>query len=207
MALLMVHLLVAELWAQGHPQYLDSPEFYLGVISPDAIHVRDHNDKSHKDEIHLYNWRTLHRDPVEAYWRQRHAPFDIGYGVHVLTDCQWVARYREHLPEIIKPDGLLDVDIYYNDTFVTDFELYHSLPRLQAILDMLTEAEVPADHPQLGAYEFTEWRRLMVDSYHGECPAKGAARFITRDFVDAFVRDALPLIDEIYGDVFGTKTA
>ena len=39
MALLMVHLLVADLWAQGHPEYLDSPEYYLGAISPDAIHI------------------------------------------------------------------------------------------------------------------------------------------------------------------------
>ena len=207
MALLMVHLLVAELWAQDHPQYLNSPEFYLGVISPDAVHVRDHNDKSHKDEIHLYNWRTLHREPVEAYWRQRSAPFDIGYGVHVLTDCQWVARYMERLPEIIKPDGLLNVDIYYNDTFATDFELYRNLPRLQTIIDMLPKAVVPDDHPKLGYREFSEGRRLMVEAYHGACPAKEPVRFITRDYVEAFARDAVPLIEVIYGDVFGTETA
>ena len=29
MALTMVHLLVADLWARRHPEYLDSPEYYL----------------------------------------------------------------------------------------------------------------------------------------------------------------------------------
>ena len=113
----------------------------------------------------------------------------------------------ERLPEIIKPDGLLNVDIYYNDTFATDFELYRNLPRLQAIIDMLPEAAVPADHPKLGYYEFSEWRRLMVEAYHGACPAKEPVRFITRDYVEAFTRDAVSLIEEIYGDVFGTETA
>jgi len=37
MVLPIVHLLVADLWAQGHPQYLDRPYFYFGAISPDAI--------------------------------------------------------------------------------------------------------------------------------------------------------------------------
>lgn len=206
MALLMVHLRVADLWARRHPEYLESPEFYLGAISPDAIHVRDHDDKSRKDEIHLYNWRTFHREPVEAYWRARHAPFDIGYGVHVLTDCQWVARYRERLPQIIKPDGLVDVDIYYNDTFITDFEMYDALPRLRQIIDMIETAVVPANHPLLTQYELTEWRRLMVNAYRGECPRQGQVRYITRDYVKAFAEDSLALIEEVYGEVMQRET-
>lgn len=202
MALLMVHLMAADLWARRHPEYADSPEYFLGAISPDAIHVRDKNDKSHKDEIHLNNWRVLHRESAEAYWREHHAPFDIGYGVHVLTDCQWVARYRERLPGILRPDGLLNVDIYYNDTFVTDFALYRSEPRLQALLSLIERAEVPDDHPLLTRYELGEWRRMMVGAYRGECPRNGPVQFIDEAYVRAFVADAIPLIDEIYTEVF-----
>ena len=36
MALLMVHLLAAERWAQKHEEYRNCPDFYLGAISPDA---------------------------------------------------------------------------------------------------------------------------------------------------------------------------
>ena len=44
MALTMVHLLVADRWAAEHPAYMDSPEYYLGAVSPDAIHIRDKDD-------------------------------------------------------------------------------------------------------------------------------------------------------------------
>ena len=64
MAYMMVHLLVARRWAEGHPEFLESPEFYYGAIAPDAIHVRDGNDKSHKNEIHLNNWGRLHEQDV-----------------------------------------------------------------------------------------------------------------------------------------------
>ena len=143
MALTMLHLLVADLWAQGHPEYLESPEFYYGAISPDAVHIRDGGDKSHKNEIHLNNWISPHPDDVISYWMARSAPFDIGYGVHVLTDGQWVPRYKEKLPGILRPDGLLNTDIYYNDTFVTDFRLLRAQPRLQRLLDMVAAAETP----------------------------------------------------------------
>ena len=197
MALTMVHLLVADRWADGHPRYKDDPNYYLGAISPDAIHIRDRGDKSHKDEIHLYNWRVRHREPVEAYWRARHSAFDVGYGVHVLTDCQWVQRYIKRLPQLIKPDGKLDIDIYYNDTFVTDFELYNSVPRLREIMGMLDQAQAPDDHPLLGRYEFTEWRRKIVADYAQPCPKNDPVKYITRQNVLDFVEDSLPLSGEI----------
>ena len=202
MALTMVHLLAADLWAQAHPEYLDSPEYYLGAVSPDAIHIRDHDDKSHKDEIHLYNWQRLHREPVIEYWRAHHTPFDIGYGVHVLTDCQWVAGYRERTPGILRPDGKPIIEIYYNDSFVTDFALLHEMPRLQAVLDMLERAEVPKDHPLLTAYEFTEWRRAILEAYRGECPKHDPVKFFTMDYVQRFVIDSVPLIEEVYREAF-----
>lgn len=202
MALSMVHLLVADRWARDYPQYADDPEFFLGAVSPDAIHIRDHGDKSHKDEIHLFNWRVLHREPLEAYWREHRAPFDVGYGVHVLTDCQWVARYVRLLPQIMRPDGLLNTEIYYNDTFVTDFELYRSTPRLREIMALIARAEAPEDHPLLTRYEFTEWRRKIMTDYEQPCPAAGPVKLIDRAFVEAFVEDAVGLIAEIYDEVF-----
>ena len=202
MALTMVHLLVADRWAQGHPEYLDSPDFYLGAVSPDAIHIRDHDDKSHKDEIHLYNWQSLHREPVEAYWHEHCAPFDIGYGVHVLTDCQWVPRFKTRLKAMMMPDGRPNIPIYYNDNFVTDFALFHGIPRLAVLLDTLDRADVPKDHPLLTASEFSQWRRVIVDTYRGGCPKHDPVQFITVPYVLEFVEDSIALIDEVYREVF-----
>ena len=200
MALTMVHLLVADRWAEGHPEYRDNPEYYYGAISPDAIHIRDGNDKSHKNEIHLNNWQSPHPDEVIAYWRERFTAFDVGYGVHVLTDAQWVPRYKERLPGIMRPDGFLNTDIYYNDTFVTDFRLYAARPRLEAMLRQIGEAQTPSDHPLLTEYEFSQWRRAMLEAYRQECPRHAPVRFIDEAYIDAFVEDCIPMIDAVYAN-------
>ena len=200
MALTMVHLLVADLWAQRHPEYLDSPEYYLGAVSPDAMHIRFHDDKSRKDEFHLYNWRSLHREPVLAYWHDHRTPFDVGFGVHVLTDCQWVPRYCRTFPGIFLPDGKLNIPQYYNDTFVTDFALMRDIPRLGAILDMLASARAPEDHPLLRAEEFDAWRSMILEMYRSECPRHDPVVFITEAYVRTFAQESLPLIDEMVGE-------
>ena len=198
MALTMVHLLAADKWAAGHPRFADSPEFFLGAISPDAIHVRDHGDKSRKDMFHLYNWRSPHPEPVIEYWNEHRAPFDIGYGVHVLTDAQWVPRYMKRLPGLLEPEGKLNIDQYYNDTFVTDFRLFHKIPRLTELLDMVEAAEPAADHPLLTADEFDQWRRMIVKAYRGECPKNGPVRFVDEAYVLEFVDDCVSMIDDVY---------
>ena len=198
MALTMVHLLVADHWAQARPEYRESPEFYYGVISPDAIHIRDGNDKSHKNVIHLNNWGDPHPEDVVAYWRQHSTPFDIGYGVHVLTDAQWVPRFRRRLPDIIRPDGKLNTDIYYNDTFVTDFRLYGAFKRLEEILKMIERADTPGDHPLLTADEFGQWRDTTLKAYRGECPFHEPVRFIDEAYVLSFVEDSYSMIEDTY---------
>ena len=159
MALTMVHLAVADLWAREHPEYAD------------AIHIRDGSDKSHKNEVHLNNWVSPHPDDVIRYWRDHAEPFDIGYGVHVLTDGQWVPRYKEKLPGILRPDGLLNTDIYYNDTFVTDFMLYDTRPRLRQILTLLENAKTPQDHPMLEGYMLTSGARTWWRPTGANVPA------------------------------------
>ena len=198
MALTMVHLAVADLWAREHPEYAQSPEFYYGAISPDAIHIRDGSDKSHKNEVHLNNWCSPHPDDVIRYWLDRAEPFDIGYGVHVLTDGQWVPRYKEKLPGILGPDGLLNTDIYYNDTFVTDFKLYDTRPRLRQVLALLENAKTPQDHPMLKGYMFSQWRKDLVEAYRGECPRHDPVQFIDEAYVNAFIDESIPLIEDTY---------
>ena len=199
MALTMVHLLVADRWAAGRPEYRESPEFYYGAISPDAIHIRDGNDKSHKNAIHLNNWGKPHPEDVIAYWRERRAPFDVGYGVHVLTDAQWVPRYKRRLPGLFRPDGKLNTDIYYNDTFVTDFRLYRDNPRLEALLNLIENAATPADHPLLTEYELSRWREMILRTYRGECPRHDPPALIDAPYVLSFVDDAIEFIDETFG--------
>ncbi|MBE5775429.1 MAG: hypothetical protein E7337_16120 [Clostridiales bacterium] len=202
MALTMVHLLVAERWAQAHPELHDCPEFYLGAISPDALHVRFKDDKSRKNEFHLNNWITPHPDDVAAYWQDHRTPFDIGYGVHVLTDGQWVPRYKQCFPELLLPNGLVDTATYYNDTFVTDFALYNRLPWSKTGFEMLKKAVPPTDHPLLTYEEFDIWRSDMIKTYAGECPMNKPVQYINEDYVLVFSEDSIHMIEETYRRVF-----
>ncbi|MBQ8109166.1 MAG: hypothetical protein IJ124_03245 [Clostridia bacterium] len=201
MALTMVHLLVADRWAAGHGEYSQSPEFYYGAISPDAIHIRDGGDKSRKDEFHLRNWRSPHPEHVIDYWRRHFTPFDVGYGVHVLTDCQWVPRYTRRLPGLFKPEGGLNVERYYNDTFVTDFALYRKTPRLEQILKLIGTARTPADHPLLTANEFAQWRDVILKTYRGECPRHDPPTQVDEVYVLEFVKDSIAFIDEVFAGI------
>ena len=205
MALLMVHLLAADRWAQRHPEYLEDAEFYYGVISPDAIHIRDGNDKSHKNEIHLNNWGSPHPQDVIDYWLKHSSPFDIGYGVHVLTDAQWVPRYRTHLPNILRADGLMNTDIYYNDAFVTDFQLYGRLPRLHRLLDMIENADTPGDHPLLTDYELGRWREDTIRAYRGSCPYHAPVRLVDMPYVESFIEECQGMIDATYREFLKRK--
>ena len=201
MALTMVHLLAAELFAQSRPDLKENGDYYLGAISPDAIHVRDGLDKSHKNEVHLNNWLVAHPDEVIDYWHCRHTPFDIGYGVHVLTDCQWVASYRSRFPQLVLKDFKIDVHQYYNDTFITDFELYRARGG-ERLFALVGQGNAPEDHPKLTRHEFLQWRQDIGSVYLGECPKKEPVKYINRSFVEEFLTACQPLIEQTYARAF-----
>ena len=143
MALPMVHLLAAWNWAQDKPDLRDNPEYYLGAISPDAIHIRDGSDKSRKNEFHLNNWRSPDPDAVYHYWLKHSSPFDIVYGIHVLLDGQWAAGFRRDFPQMLLPNGRPDPDIYYNDTCVTDFFLFNNIPEAPMLMVLAGKGRAP----------------------------------------------------------------
>ncbi|MBQ6594842.1 MAG: hypothetical protein IJH78_04175 [Clostridia bacterium] len=202
MALLMVHLLAADAWAARHPEFMDCPEFYLGSISPDAIHVRDHDDKSHKNEIHLGNWKGLNERGVLDYWKERREPFDIGYGIHVLTDAQWVEAYRTNFPCLLLPNGMVDREQYYHDTMATDFELYRGSERLRGLLKTVMSARVPGDHPLLTETEFRQWREWTRDMYEKGGRERAEAVYLTVGYARGFVLSCQALMDALYARAF-----
>ncbi|MBE5808900.1 MAG: hypothetical protein E7317_11250 [Clostridiales bacterium] len=202
MALLMVHLLAGQRFAEAHPAYLNDPDYYFGLIAPDGIHVRDHDDKSHKNYIHLNNWTVPHPEDVIAYWKARSSPFDIGYGVHVMTDGQWVQRYRKRCPELFLPTGLLDTKLYYHETFLTDFELYNEGGQGERLFGLVERGRAPEDHPLLTFEELTEWKHMMLDAYHKGCTEEGRSEILDAAYCRAFIEDCQPMIDEAYAQAF-----
>lgn len=198
MALPMVHLLAAWMWAQDKPQLKDNHDYYLGAISPDAIHIRDGNDKSRKNEFHLNNWRAPDADSVLAYWLNHSEPFDIGYGVHVLLDGQWTQAFRKNFPEMILPSGKPDVQIYYNDTCITDFALYNGHKLAPALMDMVSRGRPPKNHPLLTFDEFERWKQETLDFYKRPCPMHDPVRFLDEAYVEKLLPECMPLITATY---------
>lgn len=198
MALPMVHLLIAERWAQDKPELHENPEYYLGAISPDAIHVRDGNDKSRKNEIHLNNWRRPDPESVIRYWQTHFTPFDIGYGIHVLTDGQWAERFRADLPGILLSDGKPNPELYYNDTCVSDFELYNHSPHTDFLMRMIQSASCPNAHPLLTQVEFAQWRSDTLAFYRRECPMNQPVRFIDLTYIQRFMDNCMALLNSTY---------
>jgi len=198
MALPMVHLLAAWAWAQDKPELKSNPDYYLGAISPDAIHIRDGNDKSHKNEIHLNNWRTPDPDRVLSYWKTHHSAFDIGYGMHVLLDGQWTVNFRQNAPGVLMSDGRPNPEIYYRDTCVTDFDFYSQSPLSMHLMELAERGKAPEEHPLLTAAEIDAWRRDIVAFYRRPCPKEGPAQFIDCAFVEDFLSRCNPLIDQTY---------
>ena len=198
MALSMVHLLLARAWARGHEAYLECPEFYLGAISPDAMHVRFHDDKSRKDEFHLGNWGSVHVERVHEYWRDHFTPFDVGYGIHALTDGYWVPSVKRDFPAMVDPalDALIPA-LYYNDVRQTDFRLYAESPERPRIFALLRAAVPPRDHPMLTAAELSEWRDDQFSFYEGPCPHDAPVRYVDVTYVGRFIDRMVPEFDRI----------
>jgi len=202
MALPMIHLLAASIWSQDKNELIACPEYYLGTLSPDAIHIRDGDDKSHKDEIHLGNWRRPNPQNVINYWREHNTPFDIGYGIHVLLDGQWATGFRADFPKMLLPGGKPVPRLYYNDTCQIDFALYADCGGATEYMKLLPAAKVPTDHPLLTAYEISAWRDEMIAFYQRPCPMSDPIRFITRDYVETFLHTCQQLMTDTYNSAF-----
>ena len=198
MALPMVHLLAARAWAQDKPELFENPDYYLGALSPDAIHIRDGGDKSRKNEFHYNNWRSPDPDAVLAYWREHDTPFDIGYGIHVLLDGQWAVDFRRAFPEMLLPDGKPDPKIYYNDTCVTDFTLYRESPLTEQLMDLVRRGRAPDDHPLLTRREFEAWREETFKFYQRPCPMDGPVRFLDLEYTENFLTRCQKLMTTTY---------
>ena len=93
MPLPMVHLVVANRLVDSM-EIGDPAGFFLGAISPDAVHMRANFTREHKAISHLSTgtdkaqWFTnavaFTKEGISAA-----DAFAIGYGIHLMTDAVW----------------------------------------------------------------------------------------------------------------------
>lgn len=204
MPLPMVHLSVARCLIEEH-DYPARPEFYLGSIAPDAIHVRPGTDAKDKHVVHFVGPGGPQLDRLRALVRAGEAApsaeeraFIAGYAAHVLTDVLWRAElirpFRERFVERL-PYPELRI-LYYNECDKLDLDLYDEQPWRPQVWDLLREARaldvgLQGEPPLLVAAEVDGWRERTLGWYETHRDkADYEPQHITRALVWPFIPQA-----------------
>lgn len=198
MALPMTHLLCAHRYALLHArELLYIPEYYLGAIAPDAIHMREGSTPEDKRATHLFargircaeKYMPLISDFLAEY-KDAHAPLRamaFGYGLHVVTDRIWVDFYCEECPELLDAQGQTQKEPYYNDTDQVDFLLWKKEQSRPFIESRLKSAEAHSI-AGLTAVEIDSWRVRTLDRLeNGISEHKGKIKYLTEERIKKFI--------------------
>jgi hypothetical protein len=202
----MVHLAVA-IELSGLKNLSPSPDFLLGCIAPDAIHMRPGFQPSDKPVVHLWDSADPGHERVRRLLLQQTGSaqpgFAEGYAIHLLTDRLWfetaISPFQKCLPEGLSPQERRA--LYYQETDQNDFDLYHQSPWRAEVWQKL-EASQPQDFAGLlSADEIARWRDRNLH-WFGELKAEPGItpKYITRQVVTAFILQAARDIDRIFQD-------
>ena len=195
MPLPMVHLAVA-VQAHALTGRALAPEFLLGCLAPDAIHMRAGSQLEDKVRVHLRvselsTAETLER--IRRFIGQERAQdaFIEGYAAHLLTDHWWrmevILPFAEKLPPGTTREARRTV--YYRETDQVDFNLYHQSPWRQEVWELLATASAPEFAPYLTADEIHRWRLRSLDWFEKLMQEPGIVpERITQDMVEEFIK-------------------
>lgn len=163
MPLPMVHLAVA---VQMHA-LMDSsasPDFLLGSIAPDAIHMRAGSGRDDKRMIHLSETNDPENERVRSFLEQigscGQLGFAEGYASHILTDRLWVGRFDAFFTNKMTPQLTREErrTLYYLETDQIDFDLYHQASWRSEVWSRLASAQPKEFGSLLTAEEISRWR-------------------------------------------------
>jgi hypothetical protein len=161
----MVHLAVA---LQIHKLMGSAalPDFLLGNIAPDAIHMRPNSGRDDKQRVHV----SEIQDPRNKRARLLLAKygsvgfsamgFAEGYVAHILTDRLWVETVYDSFCKSIPPhlSAQEQRSLYYLETDQIDFNLYHQMPWRKEVWSKLAATQPKDFDTLLTAEEIRQWR-------------------------------------------------
>jgi len=165
----MVHLAVAVEMHKPEKSF-PSPDFLLGSIAPDAIHMRPGTGKEDKLLVHLLEQadpcRQRARQLLAYYATEKYEAreFAKGYVCHLLTDDLWYRTVIEPFFKCVPQElsGEQRRSLYYQETDQLDFDLYHQAPWRQEVWSGLAAAK-PIDFAGLlTAEEIGHWQHRTL---------------------------------------------
>lgn len=204
MPLPMVHLSTAE--KINTLQCLKSPEFYLGSISPDAVHmragfVRDDKTRSHCNArvfAAIEELAPLCVRIENSAGKERE--FLLGYLVHILTDLFWEDTIFKMYGERYEMDPAPIQDRrmgYYNDTDQLDFAIYEKESWRPKVWEMLTQAEDFAVEEAVTMDEVAAWKHRTLNWYNsGKSQHTNPIKYISYEDLDGFTSYAAQKCEE-----------
>ena len=194
MPLPMVHLSTAV--KINTLQGLKSPEFYLGSISPDAVHmrtgfVRDDKPRSHCNARMLTSINELDSLCVmikNSVCKERE--FLLGYLIHILTDLFWEDTILKTYGERYEADPTPIQDkrmAYYNDTDQLDFAFYEKENWRSEIWEMLAQTKDFAVENAVNKDEVAAWKYRTLNWYNsGKSQHTNPIKYINYEDLDNF---------------------
>jgi len=216
MPLPMVHLLVGKSMIDIEFGVNDLGQFYLGLIAPDAIHMRAGVGRAEKNGTHLLpnvdaqithigeaeQSRTV-LDFVHEHLDKFDADFLWGYGVHLLTDLLWTHRIYMAFTKKYEEDPAPVQErqqAYYNDADLADIALYRESPWRAAIWTILQQTKAADFSPLLSAQEIDAWNHRTLNWYDEKEPAMyHPIKYLTKATVEAFIPQCAKAIHDVIG--------
>lgn len=201
----MVHLEISKKLIDAGFDSKDLPSFYLGSISPDAIHMRQNSDRSDKNQTHLMpqgkSWREIDEkdyfdftlDFVNKNHKTINTDFLWGYSIHILTDMLWTKHLYCEFVEKYKKDTAPVQDerwAYYNDTDILDQVLFNESAWREDVWQSLRAAKAIDFLDLLSADEIDAWKERTLHWYDsGVSQHKNPIRYITKSDIVNFISD------------------
>ncbi len=164
MPLPMVHLAIAVRLGEIWP-VVDSPDFLLGSLAPDAIHARAGAGEVEKAVTHFRDaqWefdlaRIQEMFSENVQKEGKLASFSAGYAAHLLSDHLWLTTVTAGFKDTL---GSLEFEvgraIYYEETDQIDFDLYRRMEWPPRVWEQLRQTDAPEFPPLLTAGEINAW--------------------------------------------------
>jgi len=189
-------------------------DFYLGAISPDAVHLRE-NYRESKNISHLRdNWRNYKlildnaKDFILDNSSHEHRDFYMGYGIHIMTDVYWqkyidaiefdILYNRDQNP--VHPDRL---DAYYKESDILDIRLFKEYEHKTTILNYFIKARPIGIDGLVSAEEVWSLYNKNLERFERRKDEYvSQMRYIVYDEVLSFIDDTAV---EIYDYLYRTK--
>ena len=206
MPLPMVHLSVAKKIVESGFEIKDLPLFYLGSISPDAIHMRENADRYAKKLTHLGNpssvsmnftdesedeYVNLKLDFVKTNKNKVNIDFLWGYVIHILTDMYWSKMVHNKFIEDYKKDTVPIQDerwAYYNDTDRLDQVIFNECEWKNDVWQGLKNVAYFDFLDLLSAQEIKAWNERTLHWFDsGESQHKNPIKYITQADIENFI--------------------